>query len=241
MFAFHGFKGFFVKLMVVLLEPEYEENIGLIARAMKNFGVSKLVLVNPKADFKSPKAKSRAMHATELLSNAVIVNSLREAISKADFSAATTAVCTANNKMFRNALTPKELVENFASTNAVLALVFGRESTGLRNSEIKECDFVVTIPSSKKYKTLNVSHAVAVLLWEFFSHYSKPKIKIADKETKQALLCAFEKMVGSSSKIRNRAAVLDAFNVLLSRAPITKKEASAITGVFAETVKKIKK
>jgi len=241
MFSFQLSGAFKVRLKVVLLEPEYEENIGLIARAMKNFGFSRLLLVNPKADWKSGVARSRAMHASDLLEKAKVFNSLEKALAEADFSAATTAVRTRPDKMSRNALAPKELAARFSGTGSTLALVFGRESTGLKNSEIKKCDFVVSIPSSEKYRTLNVSHSCAVLFHELYSARCSAEIDTANAKEKAALLDSFEKMADAGGNVRNRAAVLGSFRALVSRAPITKKEASAVTGVFAGAAQKIKK
>ncbi len=229
-----------MRLTVILLEPEYDENMGLVARAMKNFGFSRLVLVKPKTSPESGKAKSRAMHAVELLQNAKTLGSLEEALALVDFSAATTAVSTRGEKMSRNALTPEELAERFAGTSAELGVVFGRESTGLSNEEISQCDFVVSIPSSHAYKTLNVSHAAAIILARLFSARSSVRIKTASAAEKNSLVSSFERMLDASEKIRNRRAVLGSFRALLARAPLTKKEASALTGVFAETAQKIK-
>ena len=166
-----------MQVKVVLVEPEYEENIGLIARAMKNFGCSELLLVNPKIDYCSGLAKSRAMHAQEILKNAKKFNSLAEALKQTDYSVATSAKITCEKKISRTAINVKELAKNFSNKKAALAIVFGREGTGLTNKELTECDFLVKIPSSHKYKTLNVSHSVAVILYEFFTCKEKGKIK----------------------------------------------------------------
>ncbi|MCD6478614.1 MAG: RNA methyltransferase [Candidatus Diapherotrites archaeon] len=229
-----------MRAIVVLVEPEYEENIGLIARVTKNFGFEDLWLVNPKANHLSDKAISRAMHASELLKNARIFSSLEEALSRADFSAATTAIASRDKNIERNAITPKELAENFKGTDAKLAIVFGRESRGLTNTELAKCDFIVNIPSSREYRTLNVSHAAAIILYELFMASGSRTIAVADQKTKETVVKLFETLAKRLKNIRNKKATTASFKHLVSRAPITKREANAVIAVLSELEKELK-
>lgn len=238
---------------VILVEPEYEENIGLIARAMKNFPCKELLLVNPKARHYSSKARSRAMHAQEILRNAKKFNSLKEALKEVDFSAATSAKTTKEKKMLRKAITVKQLAENYSNTNASIGIVFGRESTGLKNKELNECDFLVKIPAHYKYKTLNVSHTAAIVLYELFCVKERDKgelkgvrrgkrkgeLKVAKREKKKLLLSGFEDILEGCRTVQNKKAAKYAFKALISRAPVTEKEANALLSVFLEAKRKI--
>jgi TrmH family RNA methyltransferase len=228
-----------MRAIIVLVEPEYEENIGLIARVTKNFGFKELWLVNPKANHTSDKAISRAMHASELLKNARIFSSLEEALRKADFSAATTAIASKDKNIERNAITPRALAKNFKDTDAKLAIVFGRESCGLTNAELAMCDFIVNIPSSREYRTLNISHAVAIILYELFMASSSRTIAVADQRTKETMVKLFEGLTKRLKHIRNKKATTASFKHLVSRAPITKREANAIIAVLSELEKEL--
>jgi tRNA/rRNA methyltransferase len=154
-------------ITVVLLEPEHPGNIGAIARAMQNFGVSSLFIVNPKCDHLSEEAKQRSVHATGILKKAK-TGSLLE-LKKFDIIIGTTARLGTDYNIRRSPLLPSELARKLNTIDLKkrkVALVFGRESTGLSNNEIALCDFLVTIPTDKSYPSLNVSHAVAVILYE---------------------------------------------------------------------------
>lgn len=226
-----------MRAIVVLVEPEYEENIGLIARVTKNFGFKDLWLVNPKANFLGPKAISRAMHARAILEKAKQFSSLNSVLEKVDFAAATTAIASKDKKIIRNAITPRKLAENFKGTNAKLAIVFGREASGLTNEEIRACDFVVNIPTDPKYKTLNVSHAAAIVLYELYVCSKKHSIDVADSKTKRTMIKLFTKIVRSMPAIRNKTAVISSFKHLIARSPITKREANAVLAVLSEIAK----
>ena len=149
---------------VVLVEPQNSGNVGSVARAMKNFGFRHLHLVNPKCRHLNQEAVSRAKHAAEILRKAKILKKFD--MSGFDTSVATTAALGTDSNVARLPLAPEALAKKFHRKSGRIALVLGRDSTGLTNSEILKCDFVVTIPSSVKYRALNVSHAAAIIFYE---------------------------------------------------------------------------
>ena len=151
-------------IKIVLVRTLYEENIGLAARACANFSVKDLALVKPECDWKSVKAKSRAMHGGNVLLKAKQYKTLEGATADCLYSVATSA----RKGKDRKPLKLPELAEMACRTGKKIALVFGPEPSGLSNSEILECDFVATIPASKSYPVLNLSHAVAVVLSAIF-------------------------------------------------------------------------
>ncbi|MEM0360521.1 MAG: RNA methyltransferase [Candidatus Diapherotrites archaeon] len=230
-----------MQAIVVLVGCEYEENLGLVARAMKNFGLKKLVLVSPKADKESEKALSRAMHAREILKRAKIFESLEKALALADVSVATTSKTSKSPGCKRKAVSPEFLAEKYSGTKAKIALVFGRESIGLSNSEIEKCDFVVSIPASKKNPVLNVSHAAAIVFYELFRKKPKKLFYVAGRRTRIATISVFSELAESTGKIRDLKAVVNSFKHVVSRSPATEKELRAIIAVLSESLKKIKK
>lgn len=234
-----------MKAKIVLVEPEYAENIGLIARAMKNFGCRELLIVKPKASLSEAKAKSRAMHAQDVLQKARVFESIEKALGQVDYAVATTAKPASSKKLFRTAVSPKKLAQKFSGANAAIGIVFGRESSGLSNPEIRQCDFVASIPSSRKYPTLNISHAVAIILYELFAAEKKIWLKTAGRKTKKLLLKKLEKLIDESKTIQDKNSVFGSFKALFGRALVTEKEAMAMLALLSEfekqSLKKIRK
>jgi len=193
-----------------------------------------LVLVTPKADHRTGFARSRAMHGKGLLEKARVVRTLGEALEGMDFSAATTCKTTGEGKLTRTPVSPKEFAENYSKTNARLGLVFGPEGSGLTNREIELCDFLVSIPASHGYPTLNLGHAAAVVLYEIYCATASPRhgLSVMKGGEKKQLIKKFNDLVHAGGKIRNKAGVLAAFRALLSRSPVSAKEGRAIMGVF---------
>ncbi len=160
-----------------MVEPENPGNIGAAARVMKNFGFRNLVLVNPACDHLSEDARKRAKHANDILSKAKKISF--DKLSIYDYRIGTTSKLGNDFNIPRSPMTPKELSEKLSSINSAkrqIALVFGRESSGLTNKEISKMDFITSIPASG-YSALNLSHAIAVLLYEIYQQKNPDKIQ----------------------------------------------------------------
>ncbi len=222
-----------MKLRVILVEPCYAGNVGFVARAMLNFGASGLALVRPKCDFRSAEAMSRAMHAQHLLRKAKRFSILQSALKGADFVVGTTARTTPEKKLSRTALSVGEFAAGFAGSKAKIALVFGPEHSGLSNTDIAECDFIVRIPASKRYPSLNLSHAVAVVLYSLFAAQHLQELKSAKGAVRRQLVNRFAGLAKSCSRVRDKKATVAAFRALVSRAQITEKEANAVMAVLS--------
>ncbi|MCX9081988.1 MAG: RNA methyltransferase [Candidatus Methanoperedens sp.] len=151
---------------VVLVEPLYSGNVGSVARVMKNFGFSELVLLSP-CEIDMP-ARVMSVHAYDIIENARIEFSLNDALKGSNSIVGMTGLPgKTDNKHFRiPAYSPRQLKEKLAGNNGVISLVFGREDAGLRNEELELCDIIVNIPTSQVYQSMNLSHAVAVVLYE---------------------------------------------------------------------------
>jgi len=158
---------------IVLLEPEHEGNVGAVSRVMANFGFDKLVVVNPQCDLKSDDFFKRAKHSK-------IKVVVRKKIPKYNVLVGTTAKISTDYNVARTPIFPEQLAEKIIGLKKV-GLLFGREGDGLRNDEVELCDFLCIVNASKKYATLNLSHAVAIILYEI--HKRQKKAKIADDIT----------------------------------------------------------
>ncbi len=222
------------KIRVVIVEPEYPENLGMIARACKNFACTDLYLVNPKTNRESMQAVSRAVHAQDVLAKAKITSTLSSALKGIDYSIAATARLSKNDKFFRKALSLEDAGKQLAGTGKAIALVFGRESSGLTNEEVQECDLVLTIPTSHTYRSLNISHAVALCLYEFYERREKRQLRPASKALRTALMNKIQKIIDNSEHIDNKQGVGESVKGIIMRAPVTEKEVRALFSLFQE-------
>jgi TrmH family RNA methyltransferase len=152
-------------IRVVLVNTSHPGNIGGAARAMKNMGLSKLVLVDP-VDFPSPEARARASGADDILDAAQVVATLEEALVGCSLVVGTSA---RDRRIPWPLLDPRECgrtsVEQ-AQAGGEVALVFGREYAGLTNEELQRCQYHVHIPSNPEFSSLNLAAAVQVLVYE---------------------------------------------------------------------------
>jgi tRNA/rRNA methyltransferase len=154
-----------MQLRVVLVEPEYQQNVGYCARTMANFGYDDLRIV--KGIKLGMEAVKYSKHGVGLLKKAKKAKTLKAATRGCSVIIGTTALHGNGRDVLRNAITPREAACKLVDTDAEVALLIGREGTGLTKREIEMCDFVVRIPTSKEYGTLNISHALAIILYEF--------------------------------------------------------------------------
>lgn len=149
---------------VVLIHTSHPGNIGSVARAMKNMGLSDLYLVNPK-QFPHERAYWRAASAAEVIDNARVVETFEEAIADCGLVVGTSA---------RGRRIPWPLVNPRACAEDIypelrrhpVALVFGREDRGMTNEELQRCNLHVHIPANPEYSSLNLGMAVQVVLYE---------------------------------------------------------------------------
>ena len=149
-------------LSVTLVGAEYPVNLGYTARLLKNFGVQKLYLVDPRVDMRV--ASVYASHGSDVLEGAEVVT-LKTVRKRHDLLLATTAIRARRGaNVVRTAVKPEEGVGRAVASKSA-SIVFGRDTTGLTNEELSVCDLVTTVETGTEYKTLNLSHSVAILLY----------------------------------------------------------------------------
>lgn len=154
----------FSNIRIVLVNTSHPGNIGSAARAMKTMGFSSLYLVEPKL-FPHDKAREMASYAVDVLEQAVVVNNLDEAIADCSFVIGTSARM---RTIPWPLLSPREVAGRAVveAKQHKIALLFGREQTGLTNEELNRCHFHVHIPANPAYSSLNIAAAVQVLSYE---------------------------------------------------------------------------
>ncbi|MBR9911191.1 MAG: tRNA (cytosine(32)/uridine(32)-2'-O)-methyltransferase TrmJ [Gammaproteobacteria bacterium] len=152
------------KIRIVLVNTTHPGNIGGVARAMKNMGLSQLYLVEPR-DFPADKAVWRAAGAVDVLDNAIVVETLDDAVADCGLVVGTSA---RERRIPWPLVTPRECGERAVAEARQhdVAIVFGREDRGLTNEELHKCNYHVHIPANPDYSALNLAAAVQVVSYE---------------------------------------------------------------------------
>ena len=232
-------------IRVVLVEPEYEGNIGSIARLMKNFELNDVCLVRPKTKL-GETARAYAMHAQEILASARIVDDLPQALKGVSYLVGTTAVSGKRpSNLKRISVTPVEFAGIVAGTSRRVALLFGSESVGLSNKILGSCDLTVTIPASSNYRTLNVANAAAIVFYELFKarrSAERTLMEEADKQDKDRMTGFFKKL-SEEARVPPYKRVLaeKAFRNIIARTLISRREASLLSGILRKAADQIRR
>ena len=226
------------EIQIVLVSPLYEGNVGFAARVMKNFGFTRLVLIDPCEI--GDEAFMRAAHASEVLENAERL-SFEEVCARSSIVIATTgevskSVC---NPMRMPYFSPNEIRELIADIDGRVSILFGRENWGLNNEEIQKSDIVCTIPSSKEYPTLNLSHAVGIVCYEL-AHIGRGEYLLATREEMEYLYAHIDSYLTQIDHPDfKRMPTMLLIRRVLGRAMLTSREATTLHGLMRRSEWKI--
>ncbi len=163
------------KFGFILVKPQLGENIGACARSMKNFGFSKLYIVNPKINFPNHKAKATSVGAYDIINKAKVFDDIKSAINPFNLVISLSARRRDMNKKqitlngFRNIIKKRK--------NLNIGLMFGPEASGLSNKDLSFSNYILQIPTTPKFKSLNLSHSLTVICFEIFKLLNENKIK----------------------------------------------------------------
>jgi TrmH family RNA methyltransferase len=235
-----------VEIIVVLLEPKHEGNVGAVARGIKNFGFTQLYLVNPCE--LGDECYRRAKHAKNIIKKSKRYETLDQAQKEIDFLVGSTGVINLNDKHhIRNPITPRQFGENLKKMEpgTRIGLLFGREDYGLYQQELMHCDMLITIPTNEEYPIMNLSHAVAVVLYELASADVTFKIRGHRKAAEFEREKLFEQFrhfldaVDYPAHKRENTEIL--FRRLLGRTTPSKWEFHTLMGVFGRAAQRLKK
>jgi len=227
---------------VVLVEPKYGGNIGSVARAMMNFDFNKLYLVKP-CDL-DDECYARAMHAQKIVDNAKIFNSFDDAVGNLDYLVATSSIDSKSDKRhLRNPVFLEDFVKKIYDVDGKIGLLFGREDYGLYNEEIAACDIMVKIPTSEAYPSLNLSHAVALVLYSLYAQKTVSKKKrTLGKVEKKKLFEFFSNLLDDINyPVHKKEKTKIMFKRMMGRAMPSKWEYHTLMGVLSKTLEKTKK
>jgi len=155
----------------ILVRPQMGENIGSVARAIKNFNIKHLRIVNPRCYWPNQKALATSVGAKDILNTTKVYNSVEKSIEDLDIIFASTSRIRSINKKTISILDLKNKVKK----KIKIGLLFGPEASGLSNDEISCADYLVKIPTNKNFSSLNLSHSAIIFCFEIFKYFSNKK------------------------------------------------------------------
>lgn len=245
-----AFENLASRTTVVLVGTLYGGNLGSVARVMHNFGFGRLHLVAPEADTGSDDARKMAMESKDILSGAVRFATLVEAVADADITIGTTR---RKGRRRGRYFTPPEMAGALTALDGAkrVAVIFGPEDAGLSNDDIRLCDWLVTIDTRTDFDSLNLSHAVAVILYEIHrGFHAGAASKAAQTKLEEGLLEHAEELLretGFLTPTRDSQSPLDSKRVMLSlrrmikRAGMSKNEINLVHAIIRHVEQLIKK
>ena len=206
-------------ITIILFEPQLDENIGAVARAMLNFNLSNLRII--KKGWKPNKVSIKnSAKADSILKNAKVFKSLEEGIKEA----------------------VKSIKKN---NNSNIGILFGPERSGLNNNSIALCDKIIEIPLNKKFNSLNLAQSVLLVAYELFNFNLYKKIFLKTTKAKKKQLFNFFNVLESYLEIKNffnikekKQKMMINIKSIFNKADLTEKEIKIILGIIKNLVKK---
>lgn len=227
---------------IVLVAPQLPENIGAAARAMANFGLSDLRLVNPREAWPNDKARAAASGANHVIDAVRVFPDLVPAIADLSFVYATTA---RPREVAKAVVGPREAAVTARARIAAgdrVGLLFGRERTGLTNEEVALADAILTLPVDPAFSSLNIAQAVLIVAyeWRLSGDASLPfDDGMGPRASRAELIGMFEHLEGALEQAgffrppERRPHIMLALKALYQRAGLTEQEVRTLRGVIA--------
>ena len=163
------------KFGFILVKTQLGENIGACARSMKNFGFSKLHIVNPKINFPNHKTKATSVGAYDIINKAKVFDKVEKAIEPFNLVIALSARRRDINKRHISLQNFQNIIKKKQNLN--IGFMFGPEASGLSNQDLSFANYIMQIPTSPKFKSLNLSHSLTVICYEIFKLMNENKTK----------------------------------------------------------------
>jgi len=236
-------------IRIVMVHTSHPGNIGAAARAMKNMSVNQLYLVSPE-DFPSTESSLRATHAVDIVNEAVVTETLQEAIADCELVIGTSARERTLNWEVEG---PHQMAQTVltASAQAPVAIVFGRERTGLTNEELALCHRLVHIPTNPDCTSLNVAAAVQVICYELYQTFKQGDIPVVSKLQGDDRVATAEQLETYHQHLRqvmmeveffgsnNPEKVMRRLQMFLNRAKPSRRELNILHGILTATQRKL--
>jgi len=230
---------------IILVEPQLGENIGMVARAMANFGLSELRLVNPRDGWPSEKARAAASRADHVIDATKVFDDLASAVADLNFVFATTARERDGFKPVRGPVEAGRVLRAHVEGGERTGILFGRERFGLYNDEVGLADEIVTFPVDPGFSSLNIAQAVLLMSYEWMksglaeetqTNFSGPELVPATKEQLHSLFAYLENALEARGYFRpeeKKPKMVDNLRAVLTRAGFAEPELKVLRGIIS--------
>ncbi len=236
-------------IRIIMLNTSHPGNIGAAARVMKNMGLKHLYLVQPKR-FPDPEATAMASGADDLLTRAIVCGSLEEALEGCHLVLGSTARERKIQHEFIDARQAAQQAMTEAGNHQV-ALVFGRERTGMTNEEIGLCHKLINVPTNPQYSSLNVASAIQIVTYELMmtAHLSRKELSESIQPVDYAVSDAMEGFYRHLEKTlieidflnpEQSPQLMPRLRQLYNRSRLKQEELNILRGILTQTQKSIR-
>ena len=237
------------KFGFILVKTQLGENIGACARSMKNFGFNKLRIVSPKFSYPNHKTKVTSVGAIDIINQAKVFKKTEEALSEFDIVISLSARKRDINKKHISISDFFKILKKNSKKN--LGMMFGPEASGLSNKDLSFSNYILQIPTSKKFKSLNLSHSVTIICYEIFKFLNKKmfskrgiNLKISSKSKISTLVNHLVKLLEKKDFFlprEKKQSMLTNINNLIYRFEPNDKELRIFASIISSLDKKIEK
>ena len=234
------------KFGFILVKPQLGENIGACARSMKNFGFKNLHIVSPKINYPNHKAKATAVGAYDVINKAKVYFETNQAISGFDIVVSLSARQRDINKKHISLNDFIKLVKKKKKSN--FGIMFGPEASGLTNEDLSYSNYILQIPTSPKFKSLNLSHSLTIICYEIFKTFNentfkknKVNLKISSKSKINSLIKHLLKLLEEKDFFvpqEKKQSMLLNINNLIYRLEPNDKELRILASIISSLSKK---
>ena len=233
----------------VLIKPQLGQNIGSCARVLKNFGFSKLSLVKPRDGWPNTKARMTSVGAYDLVKKAKVYKNTLDSVKEYNLIFSTTARKRDINKKHISISNFIELIKK--KKKSKIGIMFGPEASGLSNEDLSYSNYIIQIPTSKKFTSINLSHSLTIICYEIFKLINTKRfkkdmkfLKISSKKHTANLLQHLENLLEKRSFFKpqeKKEAMLLNINNLFYRLELSDKEIRILGSIISTLSKRKRK
>ena len=232
----------------ILVRPQLGENIGAAARSLKNFNFENLRLVSPRDSWPNKSATYTAVEAKDIVYKAKVFPNIDRAVADLDYVFATTSRSRSVNKKIIDLSKAIKIIKKQSIHNKKTGIFFGPEASGLSNDDLINANYLVNIPTSNKFKSLNLSHAVTIFAFELFTASIKfePIVKnlYRSDDAKKKEVNAFLNFlishldkVGFLKPAEKKQQMIRSVKNIFHRSSLSTQEIRTLSGVISSLIK----
>ena len=232
----------------ILVRPQLGENIGAAARSLKNFNFENLRLVSPRDSWPNKSATYTAVEAKDVVHKAKVFQNIDQAVADLDYVFATTSRSRSVNKKIIDLSKAIKIIKKQSIHNKKTGIFFGPEASGLSNDDLINANYLVNIPTSNKFKSLNLSHAVTIFAFELFTASIKfePIVKnlYRSDDAKKKEVNAFLNFlishldkVGFLKPAEKKQQMIRSVKNIFHRSSLSTQEIRTLSGVISSLIK----